>query len=265
MPLEDRQPDEDSDSDYEYTFYDDDDSNMPYIPISESIVKTQHVVQPMQSEQETEDFVDDDDDDDEDQDAAMGPNFTPFKPKPKKTAPLAPVPGGVQETALELNWSDDECIEEYESDAKAAADADDDEAKTEGNGKIAWFPEQRAAEANVDDPPAQEMKYDKSAYNVLFEFYSEWPCLSFDILRDTLGAVRTAVPYSLYLVTGSQADPNYRNDAASAQFRSASRVNTRIENRLQLLKLNEVHKTKYAAGGLLDTLNSPSLLFNSLS
>ena len=105
------------------------------------------------------------------------------------------------ETALELNWSDeDECIEDYESDK----DKNDDNKE----GEIAWFPQQK----EEDMKETENMKYNKSAYNVLFEFHTEWPCLSFDIIPDNLGAVRTTVPFSMYLVTGTQADPNYRNN-----------------------------------------------------
>eukprot|EP01084_Bolivina_argentea_P100264 180062_1 len=210
IPFEDLGPDEESsDSQYEYTFIDDDEKNEPYIPISEHVIQTKHNQTPMESIKETKH--------DEDDDLMMN-----TKPKESKT------------TALELNWSDDDCIEAYESDA--ASHKND----TSNGGKVAWFPTQKE-----DVDPNEEMKYDKSAYNVLFEFHSEWPCLSFDIIRDNLGAVRSTIPYSLYLVSGTQADPMYRNDEASAVYKKKSRVNKRIQNKIQFLKLNDIQKTKY--------------------
>eukprot|EP01083_Nonionella_stella_P175218 609559_1 len=212
IPFEDLGPDEESsDSQYEYTFIDDDEKNEPYIPISEHVIQTKHNQTPMESIKELETKHDEDDD-----------LMMNTKPKESKT------------TALELNWSDDDCIEAYESDA--ASHKND----TENGGKVAWFPTQKE-----DVDPNEEMKYDKSAYNVLFEFHSEWPCLSFDIIRDNLGAVRSTIPYSLYLVSGTQADPMYRNDEASAVYKKKSRVNKRIQNKIQFLKLNDIQKTKY--------------------
>lgn len=37
------------------------------------------------------------------------------------------------------------------------------------------------------------MDYDSSAYDMHHKLSVEWPCLSFDILPDQLGAVRTKV------------------------------------------------------------------------
>ena len=163
------------------------------------------------------------------------------------------------DTALELNWSDeDECIEQYESDVPKKEmnqdnndndndnDNDDDSKQDDGNGQIAWFPTQKEDDNNnKDETNGEKMEYNKSAYNVLFEFHTEWPCLSFDIIRDTLGAVRTSIPFSMYLVTGTQADPNYRNSAQSAIYKNQNKKNHRIQNKIQFLKLNDIQKTKY--------------------
>jgi len=51
-----------------------------------------------------------------------------------------------------------------------------------------------------------ELVYDRSAYHVNQSFYLEWPCLSFDILRDSLGFNRTGYPFTMYAVSGTQAD-----------------------------------------------------------
>ncbi|XP_045821315.1 protein HEAT STRESS TOLERANT DWD 1 isoform X2 [Trifolium pratense] len=52
----------------------------------------------------------------------------------------------------------------------------------------------------------EELQCDPSAYNSLHGFHIGWSCLSFDILRDTLGLVRTEFPHTMYFVTGTQAE-----------------------------------------------------------
>ncbi|PON50454.1 WD repeat containing protein [Parasponia andersonii] len=52
----------------------------------------------------------------------------------------------------------------------------------------------------------EELQCDPSAYNSLHAFHIGWPCLSFDIVRDALGLVRTEFPHTAYLVAGTQAE-----------------------------------------------------------
>ncbi|KAL2929979.1 Glutamate-rich WD repeat-containing protein 1 [Bienertia sinuspersici] len=52
----------------------------------------------------------------------------------------------------------------------------------------------------------EELQCDPSAYNSLHAFHVGWPCLSFDIVRDSLGLVRTEFPHTVYVVAGTQAD-----------------------------------------------------------
>ncbi|KAI5664691.1 hypothetical protein M9H77_24014 [Catharanthus roseus] len=52
----------------------------------------------------------------------------------------------------------------------------------------------------------EELQCDPSAYNSLHAFHIGWPCLSFDILRDSLGLVRTEFPHTVYCVAGTQAE-----------------------------------------------------------
>ncbi|KAI3941887.1 hypothetical protein MKW98_009097 [Papaver atlanticum] len=52
----------------------------------------------------------------------------------------------------------------------------------------------------------EELQCDPTAYNSLHAFHVGWPCLSFDIVRDTLGLVRTEFPHTLYCVAGTQAE-----------------------------------------------------------
>ncbi|KAJ8616359.1 hypothetical protein MRB53_035731 [Persea americana] len=52
----------------------------------------------------------------------------------------------------------------------------------------------------------EELQCDPSAYNSLHAFHIGWPCLSFDIVRDSLGLIRTEFPHSVYCVAGTQAE-----------------------------------------------------------
>uniref|UniRef100_A0A803MRT4 Histone-binding protein RBBP4-like N-terminal domain-containing protein n=1 Tax=Chenopodium quinoa TaxID=63459 RepID=A0A803MRT4_CHEQI len=52
----------------------------------------------------------------------------------------------------------------------------------------------------------EELQWDPSAYNSYHAFHMGWPCLSFDIIQDTLGLVRTEFPHTIYVVAGTQAD-----------------------------------------------------------
>ncbi|KAF1887878.1 hypothetical protein Lal_00023886 [Lupinus albus] len=52
----------------------------------------------------------------------------------------------------------------------------------------------------------EELHCDPSAYNSLHAFHIGWPCLSFDIVCDTLGLVRTEFPHTVYFMAGTQAE-----------------------------------------------------------
>uniref|UniRef100_A0A7N2KYI8 Histone-binding protein RBBP4-like N-terminal domain-containing protein n=1 Tax=Quercus lobata TaxID=97700 RepID=A0A7N2KYI8_QUELO len=52
----------------------------------------------------------------------------------------------------------------------------------------------------------EELQCEPSAYNSLHAFHIGWPCLSFDVVRDTLGLVRTEFPHTVYFVAGTQAE-----------------------------------------------------------
>lgn len=52
----------------------------------------------------------------------------------------------------------------------------------------------------------EELQFDPSAYNYLRAFNIGWPCLSFDIVHDSLGLVRTEFPHTVYGVAGTQAE-----------------------------------------------------------
>ncbi|CAL9145780.1 unnamed protein product [Musa hybrid cultivar] len=50
----------------------------------------------------------------------------------------------------------------------------------------------------------EELQFDPSTYNYLRAFSIGWPCLSFDIVHDSLGLVRSEFPHTFYGVAGTQ-------------------------------------------------------------
>ncbi|KAI4380751.1 hypothetical protein MLD38_006905 [Melastoma candidum] len=70
----------------------------------------------------------------------------------------------------------------------------------------------RVWQPGVDEiEEGEELQCDPSAYNSLHAFHVDWPCLSFDILRDSLGLVRSEFPYTAYLIAGTQAEKDSWN------------------------------------------------------
>nr|XP_011459874.1 PREDICTED: glutamate-rich WD repeat-containing protein 1 isoform X2 [Fragaria vesca subsp. vesca] len=57
----------------------------------------------------------------------------------------------------------------------------------------------------------EELQCDPTAYDSLHAFHIGWPCLSFDIVKDTLGMVRTEFPHTVYFVAGTQAEKSSWN------------------------------------------------------
>lgn len=76
----------------------------------------------------------------------------------------------------------------------------------------------------------ETLEYDPSAYTMYHSLTTEWPCLTFDILRDTLGEARQRFPYTMFMASGSQADRSEKN-------------------KITLLKLSDLHKTGGASAG----------------
>ncbi|KAG8905702.1 ribosome biosynthesis protein rrb1 [Tulasnella sp. 403] len=69
------------------------------------------------------------------------------------------------------------------------------------------------------------LEADQSAYEMLHQMSSEWPCLSFDILRDNLGENRHEYPATAYIVSGTQAEKAHRNEVL-------------------VMKMSQLHKTQ---------------------
>lgn len=118
----------------------------------------------------------------------------------------------------DIEDDDEEADDDDMVDGGAEMEEDHEEAKIGGTPKQVWRP-------GVDRlEEGEELEYDPSAYVMYHSLRTEWPCLSFDVLRDNLGENRQRFPATVFVATGSQAD---RPD----------------KNRITLLKLSDLHKT----------------------
>ena len=73
------------------------------------------------------------------------------------------------------------------------------------------------------------LEADESSYLMRHELSVDWPCLSFDILRDSLGDERQRYPATAYIVAGSQASRGQ-------------------SNKLSVYKMTQLHKTQRNSG-----------------
>ena len=71
----------------------------------------------------------------------------------------------------------------------------------------------------------EELEYDPTVYDCLHAWSLEWPCLSFDVIRDELGDQRTHFPHSMFMVGGTQAE-------------------TAAQNTLSVMRLTRLKKTR---------------------
>ncbi|KAJ9219461.1 hypothetical protein DTO169C6_8191 [Paecilomyces variotii] len=60
--------------------------------------------------------------------------------------------------------------------------------------------------------PGETLSPDPTTYHMLHTLSAPWPCLSFDIVRDSLGDNRTTYPATVYAVAGTQAEGSRAKD-----------------------------------------------------
>lgn len=75
------------------------------------------------------------------------------------------------------------------------------------------------------------LEADQSVYQMLHHMNVTWPCLSFDILKDSRGDERRTYPETIHLVTGTQADQASKNEVI-------------------VMKMSQLHKTQKDGGTL---------------
>ncbi|EPT26053.1 WD domain, G-beta repeat-containing protein [Toxoplasma gondii ME49] len=112
-----------------------------------------------------------------------------------------------------------------DSDAESEVEDEGDDEQGKEEEKVvtrAWRP-------GIDTlAEGEELDFDPSAYEMLHRATMEWSCLSFDILREPHGALRTKPPHTAYVVGGTQAE-------------------TSKGNRLFIMKWSDLHKTNQDA------------------
>jgi ribosome assembly protein RRB1 len=80
-----------------------------------------------------------------------------------------------------------------------------------------------------------ELEMDPSAYKMYHTLSPEWPCLSFDLLRDNLGENRQRYPHSLQAVIGTQADDPSRNHLTVLKLSDLARMPQDADNEEDIL------------------------------
>ncbi|KAK3005055.1 hypothetical protein RJ639_017392, partial [Escallonia herrerae] len=84
--------------------------------------------------------------------------------------------------------------------------------KGEGSSSAVPSPPAKVWQPGVDNlEEGEELQCDPSAYNSLHAFHIGWPCLSFDVVHDSLSLIRTEFPHTVYCVAGTQAEKSSLN------------------------------------------------------
>ncbi|TVY13791.1 Ribosome assembly protein rrb1 [Lachnellula arida] len=110
----------------------------------------------------------------------------------------------------EVGEFEDEFEDEYESEDEIL------EAGVDGRPDSEREAEEKADAMDVDQQtfivgrnklgPGETLSPDLSAYEMLHALSTPWPCLSFDIVKDSLGDNRKSYPATMYAVAGTQAE-----------------------------------------------------------
>lgn len=72
--------------------------------------------------------------------------------------------------------------------------------------------------------PDEILEPDESVYLMRHSMNVNWPCLSFDVLRDNLGDQRQRFPATAYVVAGTQADTAKNNELFVYKISSLQRT-----------------------------------------
>ncbi|XP_063961364.1 glutamate-rich WD repeat-containing protein 1-like [Lytechinus pictus] len=76
----------------------------------------------------------------------------------------------------------------------------------------------------------EELVKDESAYHMYHQAQTGSPCLSFDVLRDSLGDSRVAYPHSVYIVAGTQAEKAHLNHVIVTKMSKMNRTSKQSED-----------------------------------
>ena len=86
-----------------------------------------------------------------------------------------------------------------------------------------------------DDGKEMELEMDPTAYKMYQTISPEWPCLTFDILRDQLGDNRQRFPHTLQAVIGTQADDPNANQITVLKLSDLSKLPQDEDNEEDIL------------------------------
>lgn len=142
------------------------------------------------------------------------------------------VPG--RENEEDDSESEEESEEEIVQEGDESEDEDGEEDDKEDGGQRAVF---RPGIDKLEE--GEQLDFDPSTYDMYHSSQVDWPCLSFDVLKDELGASRTAYPMTAYVVAGTQAE--------------------RVEdNRIYMMKWSRLYRTNRDGRGDSDEESSSS-------
>ncbi|MCJ1268147.1 ribosome biosynthesis protein rrb1 [Lobaria immixta] len=120
------------------------------------------------------------------------------------------------ESVDEVGEFEDEFEDEFDSEDEifeAGADGRPDEEQEAEESRDAMDLDQQTFIPGRDHLAAGEtLSPDTSTYEMLHTISTTWPCLSFDILNDSLGENRKTYPATLYAVAGTQAESRRAKD-----------------------------------------------------
>jgi ribosome assembly protein RRB1 len=119
------------------------------------------------------------------------------RPTEEETSPQKKT---VQEKEEELEFEDRWDSDSEESMHESELDEDEDLNSKMENLQV-YLPGGEMEEGEV-------LVVDQSTYDMLHQMNVEWPCLSFDVIKDKLGSGRESYPKTAYIVAGSQAQNN---------------------------------------------------------
>lgn len=107
----------------------------------------------------------------------------------------------------------------------------------------------------------ETLQYDPTAYDCMHSLALEWPCLSFDVLRDAATAARVAASSSASAAAAASKNATTTTAAAAAAVASfphtlflaaGTQAATRSANSLSLLRLGRVGRGKHGPAALQD-------------
>ncbi|GAB0132382.1 hypothetical protein EsDP_00000820 [Epichloe bromicola] len=132
-----------------------------------------------------------------------------------------PLKGGDRPDAMDV---DDKDMGEFEDEFEDEFESEDEilEAGVDGRPDAEREAEEKAGAMEVDQgtfivgrnklEAGQTLAPDLSTYEMLHSLSTPWPCLSFDVVRDSLGDNRKAYPATMYMVAGTQAESAKASD-----------------------------------------------------